>query len=61
MTKREPDAGLASAALGARLSAWLEAEFGVPDHDIPDLSDMDPCLAADMLRELWGLGGPADR
>lgn len=56
MTKRESGAGLASAALGARLSAWLETEFHVPDHDIPDLSDMDPSLAADTLRAMWGLG-----
>lgn len=56
MTKREAGAGLASAALGARLSAWLEAEFDVPDHDIPDLSDMDPSLAAETLRAMWQLG-----
>lgn len=56
MTKKEAGAGLASAAIGARLSAWLEREFDVPEPSIPDLSGMAPESAAETLRQMWGLG-----
>jgi Zn-dependent peptidase ImmA (M78 family) len=55
MTKREVGMVKASAALGARISAWLEAEFDVPEPDIPDLSGVHPEEAAKTLREMWGL------
>ncbi|PYF12978.1 Zn-dependent peptidase ImmA (M78 family) [Rhodobacter viridis] len=56
MTKMEAGAGKASAALGARLSDWLEREFDVPEPSVPDLTGTEPEQAAQMLREMWGLG-----
>ncbi len=55
MTERERGAGLASGAIGGILSDWLEKEFDVPDPDVPDLSEFTPRIAAQTLRNIWGL------
>ena len=54
---RERDAATAAAELGVDFSAWIEARFTLPETRLPDLShETDPELAAEALRQHWGLG-----
>jgi len=56
MTARQRDSALASGALGFYLSDWIEAHFRLPAPDIPDMENLDPETAADLVRSAWGLG-----
>lgn len=57
MTEREKGAGLAAGALGQIVSDWATRRYdGLPEPEIPDLSDLGPQEAAAVLREIWGLG-----
>ncbi|WP_425907617.1 ImmA/IrrE family metallo-endopeptidase [Nitrobacter sp. TKz-YC02] len=56
MTSRQRDAAIAAGALAYVLSDWLEAEFDLPDVDLPDLREDTPETAAMSLRHYWGLG-----
>ena len=60
LTARRRNAGLAAAALAIELDRWIDDEYSLRRHDIPnDLADTDPELAADSLRRAWGLGNAA--
>lgn len=44
------------ATQAVRLSAWLDATLNLPPADLPDLRDHTPDSAAEVVRNLWGLG-----
>lgn len=56
MSERERMAGLAASALGAIITNWIEDRFELPQIDVPNLSGLDPHMAAAALRNQWGLG-----
>lgn len=56
MTSRQRDAAIAAGAIGYLLCDWVEAEFDLPEVDLPDLRENTPETAAMSLRQLWGLG-----
>lgn len=59
MSASERDAATAAGRLGVEIIRWIESKFKLPDHDIPSLTGWSPELAADAVRQRWGLGsGP---
>lgn len=56
MTARQRDRALAAGTLAFALSDWIDERFRVPPVDVPELLDVDPEIAADMLRATWHLG-----
>lgn len=58
MTARQRDAALAAGSLAFVLSDWVDHEFELPDVDIPDFGGVAPDVAAQSLRQHWGLGEP---
>jgi len=59
MSASERDAATAAGRLGVEVIRWIEGIFKLPDNDVPSLTGWAPELAADAVRERWGLGtGP---
>src|SRR3954470_1956000 len=56
MSASERDAATAAGRLGVEIIRWIESKFKLPDHDVPSLTGWSPELAADAVRERWGLG-----
>lgn len=56
MSASERDAATAAGRLGVEVIRWIEGMFKLPDHDVPSLTGWAPELAADAVRERWGLG-----
>jgi Zn-dependent peptidase ImmA (M78 family)/DNA-binding XRE family transcriptional regulator len=56
MTARQRDAALAAGALAIEFARWLDRRFELPTPEVPDLGNIDPEVAAQTIRELWGLG-----
>lgn len=59
MSARERDAALRAGDYGVELFDWAEREFSLPRPAIPDLraeAEYLPEVAADTLRQHWGLG-----
>lgn len=56
MSASERDAATAAGRLGVEMIRWIEGKFKLPDHDVPSLTGWSPELAADAVRERWGLG-----
>lgn len=56
LTARQRDQALGSGALALALSDWIAARFNLPPADIPQYQGLDPEIAADAVREAWGLG-----
>jgi Zn-dependent peptidase ImmA (M78 family)/DNA-binding XRE family transcriptional regulator len=56
MTAKQRDAAIAAGSIAFLLSDWVDREFDLPDVNIPDFSNADPELAAESLRNHWGLG-----
>lgn len=56
MTARQRDAAIAAGALAYQLIDWIEAEFELPDVDLPDMREDAPEVAAMALRHYWGIG-----
>ena len=57
MSSKERDAATAAGSLGLQLSDWVESEFNLPKTNLLDLSyETDPEVAAQSLRQFWGLG-----
>lgn len=57
MKASQRDTALAAGEMALELSRWLEARFGLPDPDVPDLSQLKtPEAAAIALRSRWALG-----
>lgn len=55
MTSRDRNRALSLIPLGESLSKWMEANFNLPETDIPDFSNYDPQTAATALRLQWQL------
>lgn len=59
MTAAQRDASLAAGGLAYLLSDWIDQHFQLPAVSVPDLSAVEPEVAAALLRSEWGLGsGP---
>jgi Zn-dependent peptidase ImmA (M78 family)/transcriptional regulator with XRE-family HTH domain len=56
MSASERDAATAAGRLGVEIIRWVESQFKLPDHDVPSLTGWQPELAAEAVRERWGLG-----
>ncbi len=49
-------AAVAAGRMGMHLASWMADRFELPKVSIPDLSGVDPELAADSVRAEWGIG-----
>lgn len=49
-------AAIGAGGLGVILSEYFSSRFTLPQPDLPDLRSSEPEVAAQALRELWGLG-----
>jgi Zn-dependent peptidase ImmA (M78 family)/DNA-binding XRE family transcriptional regulator len=56
ISAKERDAATAAGALAYMVSDWVEERFGLPKPDLIDLDGDAPEVAAQSLRETWGLG-----
>jgi Zn-dependent peptidase ImmA (M78 family)/DNA-binding XRE family transcriptional regulator len=57
MTAKMRDMALSQGAFAIHLNRWLEGIFELPAADLPDLSaESDPEVAAEFLRQAWGIG-----
>lgn len=56
MTAKQRDAAIAAGSLAFILADWIDREFDLPATDIPDYNGATPDVAAQSLRQHWGLG-----
>lgn len=57
MAAKKRDIVTSSAAIAAEVvDAWITEHYERPEVRVPDLSDLSPDLAAEVLRAEWGLG-----
>jgi Zn-dependent peptidase ImmA (M78 family)/DNA-binding XRE family transcriptional regulator len=56
MTARQRDAAIAAGSIAFILNDWVDMEFDLPEPDIPDFRGASPEVAAQSLRQHWGLG-----
>jgi Zn-dependent peptidase ImmA (M78 family)/transcriptional regulator with XRE-family HTH domain len=56
MTSRQRDAAIASGSIAFVVNDWVDKEFDLPPVDIPDFGGVPPDVAAQSLRQHWGLG-----
>lgn len=56
MSARQRDQVTATASVATQLDQWIGRSFELPAPDVPDLPGEDPVVAADAVRESWGLG-----
>ncbi len=56
LTARLRDQALGSGQLALLLSDWIEARFQLPEPNVPRYQRVDPEVAAEAVREAWGLG-----
>lgn len=57
MSAKEHDAAISAGSLGLQLYEWVDDRFDLPAPDLIDLSyETDPEMAAQALRQHWGLG-----
>lgn len=56
MTRRQRDQATGAAAIAVQLDDWIRQRFDLPAPDVPRVRDVDPELAADAVRQAWGLG-----
>lgn len=57
MSAREREAAVSAGSLGLQLNDWVEKRFGLPKANLIDLSyETNPAVAANLLRQHWGLG-----
>ncbi|MEC8878666.1 helix-turn-helix domain-containing protein [Alloalcanivorax venustensis] len=56
MRARQRDAAIASAQIALLFNNWLEENFELPPHNLPDIRGEDPEAAAMIIREHWQLG-----
>lgn len=53
MTAAQRDSALTAGRFAMEFTVWLDAEFELPRPDVPDLSGLEPELAAENLRATW--------
>jgi Zn-dependent peptidase ImmA (M78 family)/transcriptional regulator with XRE-family HTH domain len=56
MTAKQRDAAVAAGSIAFILSDFVDREFDLPGVDIPDFGGATPDVAAQSLRQYWGLG-----
>ena len=56
MTAKQRDAAIAAGSIAYLLTDWVDREFDLPETDIPDFGGAEPEVAAQSLRQYWGLG-----
>lgn len=56
MTASQRDSALASGVLAFEVNHWIEQNFELPKHNLPDLRNETPESAATYLRQIWFLG-----
>lgn len=56
LTARQRDQALGLGAIAILLADWIDERFHLPETDIPQVSDAPPALAAELVRQEWGLG-----
>ena len=56
MTARQRDKALSAGAIAFLLNDYLEEKFDLPEPDLLDLRTESPPIAAQYLRQHWGLG-----
>lgn len=55
-TASQRDAALAAGTLATALDEWIAERFNLPEVSVPELHNLDPETAAEVLRAEWGLG-----
>lgn len=55
-TARQKDEALSSGALAMALGEWVETRFSLPAPNVPTYQGLSPEVAAEAVRDLWGLG-----
>jgi Zn-dependent peptidase ImmA (M78 family) len=58
MLARQVDHVLAAASLAIEFSRWMDQHYTTPPVDLPDLSDsqsLEPAIAAESVRSIWGI------
>lgn len=50
------DSAIGAGRIATQISDWLDERFELPGMDVPSFTGYDPELAAESLRERWGLG-----
>ncbi|MDV3131447.1 XRE family transcriptional regulator [Mycobacterium sp. 29Ha] len=55
-TARSRNAAVAAGAIGIEVDRWISQRFVLPTVDVPAHPEMDPRLAARLVRAQWGLG-----
>jgi len=55
-TARQKDEALSSGALAMALGTWVENRFSLPAPNVPTYQGLGPEVAAEAVREFWGLG-----
>lgn len=58
MLARQLDRVLATAALAIEFSRWIDEHYTTPIVELPDLSDsasLEPAIAAESVRNIWGI------
>jgi len=64
MSARQLDRVLAAGSMAIEFSAWMNSNYTTPVPDLPDLSDsqcLEPSLAAESVRSIWGVHQAAVR
>lgn len=56
MTAAQRDSALASGTLAFEVNMWIENNFNLPKHNLPDLRNENPESAAMYLRQTWLIG-----
>lgn len=56
MPAKVREQALSSGALAFALSDWIDSRFGLPPPDVPEFGGLEPEIAAEAVREAWGLG-----
>ncbi len=58
MLARQVDRVLATASLAIEFSRWMDRHYTTPPVDLPDLSEsrsLEPAIAAESVRSIWGI------
>lgn len=56
MTAAQRNSALASGTLAFEVNSWIENNFNLPKHNLPDLRNENPESAATYLRQTWLIG-----
>jgi Zn-dependent peptidase ImmA (M78 family)/DNA-binding XRE family transcriptional regulator len=57
----DQNAAVSAASIGYELANYFAERFKLPEPSLPDLSGSEPETAAEIIRDLWGLGNKSIR